>query len=90
MIKDLVKESDLGVRRGKRQGKSEAAALPGALALGPDATAMRLDQTLGDGKADPTSPRSSGARRVDAVEAIEDMGEIIRVNAYACILNSYS
>ena len=74
--------------RGHRDGKGEARALAGAVALGPDAPAMGLDEALADRKPQPGSLYA--ARAVAAGEArapAEKLRDALRRNAAALVGN---
>src|SRR6266545_1030868 len=72
-----------GVRRRLgRQGECKGAAGAGD-ALGPDASAMRLDQFLADGEAEPAAAAGPGPGRVQPEEAVEDLGEVLWADPWA-------
>ena len=48
---------------------------------------MEFDEFLRDGKAEPGTARVACARRVRAVEAVEQMGKVLGVNADPGILD---
>ncbi len=66
--------------RSRQQGKIKGATLP-LNAIGPDATAMALDDVFGDGQ--PQSGAPTAARPVGLIESLEDTRHIISRDAYS-------
>ena len=65
-----------------RQGEDERRADTDP-ALGPDAAAVGLDDLFGDGQAQPRPAAGPGPRFVGPVEALEDVGQTLRGDAFA-------
>ena len=73
---------------GHRRGESDGGAFAD-LGLDADLAPVGFDQLFDDCQADPRSAGLAGARLVRAVEALEDEGYVLRVNARAVILHAH-